>query len=47
MGTKWPSRFKVALVNVIGSKEAAARERDRAALVILRQVLERSNKKGT
>jgi hypothetical protein len=34
-----------ALADVIRSKEAAGREKDRAVLPILRQVLERSRKK--
>ena len=36
--------FVAALADVIRSKEAAGRERDRAVLPILRQVLERSRK---
>ena len=37
--------FVAALADVIRSKEAAGREKDRAVLPILRQVLERSGKK--
>ena len=37
--------FVAALADVIRSKEAAGREKDRAVLPILRQVLERSRKK--
>jgi hypothetical protein len=37
--------FVAALSDVIRSKEAAGREKDRAVLPILRQVLERSHKK--
>ncbi len=37
--------FVAALADVIRSKEAAGREKDRAVLPILRQVLERSNTK--
>jgi hypothetical protein len=37
--------FVAALADVIRSKEAAGREKDRAVLPVLRQVLERSQKK--
>ena len=37
--------FVAALADVIRSKEAAGREKDRAVLPILRQVLERSHRK--
>jgi hypothetical protein len=37
--------FVAALADVIRSKEAAGREKDRAVLPVLRQVLERSRKK--
>jgi len=38
--------FVASLADVIRSKEAAGREKDRAVLPILRQVLERSHKKS-
>lgn len=38
--------FVAALADIIRSKEAAGREKDRAVLPILRQVLERSHKKS-